>query len=485
MDKIEDITANYFRKEFAIGLLPEIEEAREKALELDAILEWSYDGIWIMDGNGITLRVSKSWEIFADIKREDLIGRSVYDIVNEGYCSDSAAIHVMRELKPVSIIYETKTGRSALATGIPVFDKDGSIWRIISNIRDMTELLSIRRELDRTQGEARRYQEEIRLLREQQLQSDGVVIRSGVMKEVVNFVGRAAQAEATILISGDSGTGKEVLAKSIHKLSKRGERQFIKINCGAIPEALIESELFGYEGGSFTGARQKGKIGLFEMAEGGTLFLDEIGELPLQLQPKLLSALQDHQIYRVGGTIAIDLDVRIIAATNRDLKKMVLEGKFREDLYYRLNVVPVLIPPLRDRKEDILPLMFHFLDEFNKKYKLNKRYSSRVIELMVDYSWPGNVRELENLTERLVVTSPGEEISEEQLPEELKRELELNGTIISESTNLKEATEGLEKHLLKQALERFGTTRKAAAALGIAQPTVVRKARKYGLQVTD
>ncbi|MDQ7092594.1 sigma 54-interacting transcriptional regulator [Desulfosporosinus sp. PR] len=478
MEKMNNTAVNYFNKEFSIGLFPEIEEAREKALELDAILDWSHDGIWIMDGKGMTLRVSKSWEDFAGIKREDMIGRSVYDIVNEGYYSDSAAIHVMQEMKPVSIIYETRTGRDALVTGIPVFDKDGSIWRIVSNIRDMTELLSIKRELEKTQ-------EEIRLLREQQLQSDSLVIRSDGMKEVVNFVSRAAQAEATILILGDSGTGKEVLAKLIHKLSKRGEEQFIKINCGAIPETLIESELFGYEGGSFTGARQKGKIGLFEMAEGGTLFLDEIGEMPLQLQPKLLLAIQDRQVYRVGGTTPINLNVRIIAATNRDLKKMVAEGKFREDLYYRLNVVPVTIPPLRERKEDILPLLFHFLDKFNKKYKLNKRYSSPAINLMVSYSWPGNVRELENLTERLVVTSPGEEICQEQLPEELKRELELTEVVGCESINLKKATESLEKRLLQQALERFGSTRKAAAALGVAQPTVVRKAKKYGLRVTD
>lgn len=463
----------------------ELEELREKARELDAILEWSHDGIWIMDGKGVTLRVSKSWEDFAGIKREHVIGRSVYDIVREGIYSDSAAIHVMQELKPVSIIYETRTGRRALVTGNPVFNEDGSLWRIVSNIRDITELLRIKEELEKTQGVARRFQEEIRLLREQQLQSDGVVIRSRKMANVIDLAGRAAQSDATILILGESGTGKEVVARLIHKLSKRSEGPYIKINCGAIPEALLESELFGYEGGSFTGARRQGKPGLFEMAEGGTLFLDEIGEMPLQLQSKLLLAIQDRQIYRIGGTAPLDLNVRIVAATNRDLKKMVMEGKFRGDLYYRLNVVPIEIPPLRDRKEDIIPLAFHFLDKFNKKYNLNKRFSPRVIELMANYSWPGNVRELENLTERLVVTSPVDEISEEHLPEELKREIEVTGASMEGFVNLKEAIESLEKRLLKQALERYGTTRKAAAALGVAQPTVVRKARKYGLRTCD
>lgn len=466
-------------------LQKELEETREKARELDAILEWSHDGIWIMDGKGITLRVSKSWEDFAGIKREHLIGRSVYDIVREGYYSDSAAIHVMQELKPVNIIYETKTGRRALVTGNPVFNEDGSIWRIVSNIRDITELLSIREELEKTQGVAQRFQEEIRLLREKQLQSDGIVIRSRAMTDLIELAGRAAQAEATILIMGESGTGKEVIAKLIHKLSKRSKGPYIKINCGAIPESLLESELFGYEGGSFTGARKQGKPGLFEMAEGGTLFLDEIGEMPLQLQSKLLLAIQDRQIYRVGGTAPLDLNVRIIAATNRDLKEMVSDGVFRGDLYYRLNVVPLVIPPLSERREDIIPLLFHFLRQFNKKYNMNKRYSPRVIELMAAYSWPGNVRELENLTERLVVTSPDEEIGEEQLPEEFKREINVAGLNTGEFMTLKKAKEDLEKFLIKQALERYGSTRKAASALGIAQPTVVRKAQKYGLKTGD
>lgn len=464
---------------------PELAEAQEKARELDAILEWSHDGIWIMDGQGVTLRVSKSWENFAGIKREHLIGKSVHDIVSEGYYSDSAAIHVMQELRPVSIIYETKTGRRALVTGNPVFNEDGSIWRIVSNIRDITELLNMKEELEKTLGEAQRYQEEVKLLRERQLQSDGVVVRSRAMSDVLDLAGRAARADATILIMGESGTGKEVVARMIHKLSKRSEGPYIKINCGAIPEALLESELFGYEGGSFTGARRQGKPGLFEMADGGTLFLDEIGEMPLQLQSKLLLAIQERQIYRVGGTAPLDLNIRIIAATNRDLKKMVLDGKFRGDLYYRLNVVPLLVPPLRERREDIIPLAFHFLGSFNKKYNLNKRFSPRVIELLSAHTWPGNVRELENLVERLVVTTPCEEIGEEQLPEELRREIEVTGVVAGERVTLKKAREELEKLLLRQALDRHKTTRKAAAALGVAQPTIVRKAKKYGLNVTD
>lgn len=463
----------------------EIEEAREKGRELDAILEWSHDGIWIMDGKGVTLRVSKSWEDFAGIKREKMIGRSVYDIVKEGYYSDSAAIHVMQELKPVNIIYETRTGRRALVTGNPVFNEDGSLWRIVSNIRDITELMSIREELEKTQGVAQRFQEEIRLLREQQLRSDGVIIRSQKMVAVIDLAGRAAQSDATVLVMGDSGTGKEVVARLIHKLSKRSEGPYIKINCGAIPETLLESELFGYEGGSFTGARRQGKPGLFEMAEGGTLFLDEIGEMPLQLQSKLLLAIQDRQIYRVGGTVPLDLNVRIVAATNRDLQAMVAEGKFRGDLYYRLNVIPLLIPPLSERKEDIIPLAFFYFEKFNKKYNFNKRYSPRVVELMSAYSWPGNVRELENLTERLVVTSPGEEIGDEQLPECFNREINITGIASGEVVTLKKATENLEKILIKRALKQCGTTRKAAVALGISQPSVVRKAKKYGLQVND
>ena len=467
------------------GLDAELEVAQEKARELEAILEWSHDGIWIMDGKGVTLRVSKSWEDFAGIEREHMIGRSVYDIVREGYYSDSAAIHVMQEMKPVSIIYETRTGRRALVTGNPVFNEDGSIWRIVSNIRDITDLMNMKEELEKTQGVAQRFQEEVRLLRELQLQLDGMVVRSRAMSDVINMAARAAVADATILITGESGTGKEVVARLIHRMSRRNEGPYIKINCGAIPEALMESELFGYEGGSFTGARRQGKPGFFEMAEGGTLFLDEIGEMPLQLQSKLLLAIQDRRIYRVGGTTPLDLNVRIIAATNRDLKKMVHEGTFRGDLYYRLDVVPLVVPPLADRRDDILPLALQFLDRFNKKYNFKKRFSPQVIERMSVYSWPGNVRELENLTERLVVTSSGEEIEEELLPGEMKREAELTGATTGGPVVLKKVREELEKRLLKQALERYGSTRKAAAALGVTQPTVVRKARKYGLRTGD
>ncbi|MDN5345520.1 MAG: hypothetical protein PWQ18_1634 [Clostridia bacterium] len=461
----------------------QLQEARQKERELEAILEHSHDGIWIMDGGGITLRVSKSWQDFSGIKREEVIGRTVYEIVAEGYYTDSAAIHVIEQRKPVTIIYRTRTGKKALVTATPVFGADGGIWRIISNVRDITELDQYRKELEKSQENNLRFQEELKLLRQQQLESSGIIARSQAMKDVLETAAQTAGSNATILVLGESGVGKDIVARFIHSISARKKGPFIRVNCGAIPETLMESELFGYEEGSFTGARKKGKPGMFELAQGGTLFLDEIGELPLQMQAKLLHVLQDRTIMRVGGVQPLNVDVRIIAATNQDLKTMVEEGKFRQDLYYRLNVIPLYIPPLRQRPDDTFPLLMHFLDKYNKRYNLNKSISSRALELLVKYEWPGNVRELENITERLVLTSPEDMIDIKDLPAFIKEKhmTPLKDFYLSPVGSLKEAREKVEKSMLAWALKRYGSTRKAAAALGVTQPTIVRLAHKYGL----
>lgn len=454
-----------------------LQEALQKEKELEAILENSHDGIWIMDGAGITLGVSKSWEDFSGIARERMIGRSVYEIVTQGYYTDSAAIHVIEQRKPVTIMYETKTGRKALVTATPVFSENGSIWRIISNVRDITELDRYRNELE----ESKRYKEEVKLLRKLQFESGGIVVRSKPMRDVFKLAAQTAGSDATVLILGESGVGKDVVAKYIHKTSNREKGPYIRVNCGAIPESLMESELFGYEEGSFTGARKKGKPGMFELAHGGTLFLDEVGEIPLQMQAKLLHALQDLKVMRVGGMKPIDVDIRVIAATNQDLKAMVERGEFRKDLFYRLNVIPILIPPLKERSDDIIPLVLEFLKKCNDKYNMQKSFSSSALECFVNYKWPGNVRELQNVIERLVLTCSVNIIDSHQLPSFLKENPYLANFHFSGSGSLKEARENLEKSMVSWALDNFGSTRKAAAALGVAQPTVVRMAQKYGL----
>jgi len=463
----------------------QLTEAQQKERELEAILEHSHDGIWIMDGEGKTLRVSKSWEDFSGIKREEVIGRMVHDIVAEGIYTDSAAIHVIEQREPVTIIYRTRTQKAALVTANPVFGTDGSIWRIVSNVRDITELDRYRKELEKSQASSRRFRDELKLLR-QQSESNGIIARSRAMQEVLETATQIAGSEATILISGETGVGKDVVTRYIHNLSA-GNGTLIRVNCGAIPETLMESELFGYEEGSFTGARAKGKPGLFELAQGGTLFLDEVGELPLAMQAKLLHALQDRAIMRVGGVLPINLHVRVIAATNRDLRVMAEEGSFRQDLYYRLNVIPLSIPPLRDRKDDIFPLAMYFLDKLNKKHKTNKSISAMAMERLREHNWPGNIRELENTIERLVLINQGEVIDVRDLHTFIKADEvpPLKDFCITQNGSLRDAREQLDKSMLVWALKRYGSTRKAASALGITQPTVVRLAQKYGLHRAD
>jgi len=456
-------------------LAAKLKLALEKEREFTAAFEHSHDGIWIMDGAGVTLYVNKSWEGFSGIKKEEVVGKTVYEIVAEGYFSDSAAIHVLETREPSTIIYETSTGQKALVTGVPIFSEDGKIWRIVSNVRDITELETLRKELEKTRDIASHYQKELFLIQEEA--SSQVVVRSECMRKLINKISLAARSESTILILGETGVGKEVIARLIHNASPRQKGPFVKVNCGGIPHTLLESELFGFEEGSFTGARRRGKMGMFELANKGTLFLDEIGEVPLELQPKLLHALQDRQIMRIGGTNPIKLDVRIIAATNRDLEKMVAENKFRRDLYYRINIIPLRVPPLRERKEDIVPLAFHFLRQFNQKYGFTKRFSSGFFKYLIEYDWPGNVRELENLVERMVVMTPGEQIEAEHLDAVTQKN--------AKPKSLKNAVELFEKELLLQALKEHGSTYKAARVLGITQPTVVRKAHKYGLKVGD
>lgn len=305
------------------------------------------------------------------------------------------------------------------------------------------------------------------------------------MEQLMKLALRLAQVDSTILVQGESGVGKELIAETIHSSSPRREKSFIKVNCGAIPENLLESELFGYEEGAFTGAKKEGKIGIFELANGGTLFLDEIGELPLNLQVKLLRVLQDREITRVGGLRSIPVDLRIIAGTNQDLRAMVQKRTFREDLFYRLNVVPLLVPPLRDRAEEIPAMVAHFLHKYNQRYSLAKYMTPEVIDVLMGYHWPGNVRELENLVERMVVITPGERITVEDLPLHLAggRGMEQGARIaVSDIVPLRYAVENVEKQLLEKAFARFKTTRKIARELEIDQSTVVRKAAKYGIK---
>lgn len=327
------------------------------------------------------------------------------ELVEKGVFSESVTFKVFEERAPVSVMHEIKTGQTVLSTGHPVFNEEGEIVRVVTTARDVKELNHVKEELNKAKKLSEKYYSELEKLRKQQAKMEDIVVKSGEMKNVMDLAIQMGRVDSTVLITGESGVGKEVVAKAIHQSSERTSGSLIKVNCGAIPDNLLEAELFGYAEGSFTGAKKGGKPGMFELADGGSLFLDEIAELPLNLQVKLLRVLQEEEIIRVGGTKPIKIDVRIIAATNRDLAKMLKEGEFREDLFYRLNVVPIEIPPLRERKEDISQLIFKFLDDFNKKYNKNKKIDLDTINFLESYDWPGNVRELKNLIERFVVIS--------------------------------------------------------------------------------
>ncbi len=464
------------------NLTQELAIVKELNEELDAIIESSFDGLYIADGKGITLRVNKAFEMITGISSEEFLGRDVEDIENTGLVSESVTALALKKREPVTIIqtYE-KTGALTLATGNPVFDKNGKLFRVVSNVRDITELDNLKHKLEQMQTLSQHYQNQLRSLRLQYANTE-VVVNAPCMKELLDTAFRMAQVDSTILIAGESGTGKELIAELIHNNSPRNSEAFIKVNCGAIPDNLLESELFGYEGGAFTGARKEGRHGYLEMANKGTIFLDEIGDLPYNVQVKLLRFLQNKEITRIGGSGPFKVDVRVVAATNRDLLEMVKQKLFREDLYYRLNVVPLNVPPLRDRKEDIPSLVSYFLQRFNRKYHMTKRISPDVVATFIHYDWPGNVRELENLIERLLVVTSGDLISLQALPDHLiPHEDSLPKVVVTGILPYKEAVESLEKQLIEQAYGQFRTTRQMAAQLGVNASTIVRKAAKYGI----
>lgn len=451
------------------------EVLREK--ELDAIFNSSYDGLYITDGEANTLRLNEAFERILGVTAEECMGRNMADLVRNDIFSRSGTLMAIEKRQAVTITLQAKTGKTALVTSTPIFDEHGSIILVVTNVRDISELNDLQDKLEQAEGLNQHYQTE---LQELKLRTQ-CVIHSAKMHDLISMALRVALVDSTVLIQGESGVGKELVANTIHSNSNRKDGPFIKINCGAIPENLLESELFGYEPGAFTGASKHGKAGIFEVASGGTLFLDEIGDLPLGLQVKLLRVIQDMQVVRVGGTKPFNIDVRIFAGTNFNLADMVQKKQFRKDLYYRLNVIPINVPPLRERREDIPVLSQYFLGTFNKKHKLNKRLSNNVIAYFMSYDWPGNVRELQNLIERLVVTSLDNTITLHDVTTWSEIGPVLPGVDESGVMPLQHALETTERKVLQNAFSIYNSTYAVAKALGVSQPTVVRKAAKYGI----
>jgi PAS domain S-box-containing protein len=444
--------------------------------ELETIIEASYDGILVANSEGIALRANNALERLLSISSKQIVDQSLFGKESGEKLAGSIVEQVTKKKKTINSVV-TARGRQLMLTGNPVVNNSGEIERVVVNIRDMTELNVLRLELEQTKELTERYHSELSELKAKLSQQQGIVINSKSMQKTLDLAVRVSQVDSTVLILGESGSGKEVIAKVIHNNSKRANGPFIKVNCGAIPENLLESELFGYQPGAFTGASKDGKLGMFELAHHGTLFLDEIGDLPLQLQVKLLRAIQDREIYRVGGEKPVKIDARILTATNKDLSEMVEQGKFREDLYFRLNVIPINIPPLRDRKEEIIPLIKKFQEKFSQAYELEKEFTPEAMEALLNYSWPGNVRELENVVERLIVTSPGQRIGIDDLPDNISEGQNNNRPMVMVRgiLPLKKAMLEVEKQLLAKAIERYGSAYQAAKILGVNQSTISRK----------
>ncbi|TCP30195.1 PAS domain S-box-containing protein [Scopulibacillus darangshiensis] len=449
--------------------------------ELEQIINQSFDEILVTDGDGVITKVSKKCEELYGLSEEVLIGQKTADLANRHVFTPSLTPVVQKEKKKVSCIQGTRTGKRLYVIGNPIFDDDGEIYRIVFNSREVSEIEMLESRLQQTENLLNQYRTELRQLRQLVSGEKEVVYQSNEMKEVFQLAAKVAPVDSTVLIAGETGVGKGVMARYIHQEGNRNNNKIIEINCGAIPENLIESELFGYEKGAFTGANKAGKKGVIELADGGTLFLDEVADLSLNVQVKLLQFLQDSCFRRVGGNEPIHVNTRIIAATNQDLPQLVKEKKFREDLFYRLNVVPMMIPPLRHRKDDIAVLVDHFLTQLNLKYQMNKRISDDVYQYLLRYHWPGNVRELENLIERLVVTCEGSKVTIEGLPTYLidyKSHIQ-EGIVVKDIIPLKQAVEDLERQLVTQAYLKYKNTYKCAEALQVNQSTVVRKIKKY------
>ncbi|MFZ5634409.1 MAG: sigma 54-interacting transcriptional regulator [Bacillota bacterium] len=461
----------------------ELNSVKQLNNELECIIQSSYDGILITDCRGNIIKANQACERITGRPALDLQGKNMRDVAREGIFPSSIIETVLQKGEAVTRMEETPPGNHLLITASPVKNAGGEIFRVVVNVRDLTELNRLRQELEQSKELSERYQEELTQLRQKQFNQQGLVFNSPKMQEMLKMTLRLAQVDSTVLLLGESGVGKEVIATIIHSHSQRKDGPFIAVNCGAIPADLLESELFGYEKGAFTGANREGKTGMFELANNGTLFLDEIGDLPRDFQVKLLRAIQEREIMRVGGYKPRPINVRIIAATNRNLENLVQEGKFREDLYFRLNVVPLHIPPLRERKEDIIPLAYNFKQKFSKAYKIKKNFSPEAYESLLQYHWPGNVRELENIIERLMVTSPDNTITAGDISPYLFKdsagyspEISVKGIL-----PLKEAVQQVEKQLISNALKQYGSTYRAARALKVDQSTVVRKSNKLGI----
>lgn len=456
---------------------------------LNQLLDVFSDGVCVTDTQGVVLFVNAKHEELTGVPHSSMMGHNVLEFLGKGVFDVVLNPEVLRTGKPVTRVQRLSNGRRLVLEGHPLFDSNGHVAFCVTLMRDESrlqelqakvvfqkELLEVFSKLSNAQKQESRLPE---------------IVQSAAMAHLHAKIHVLAQTDAPVLILGETGVGKDVLARRIHMESGRAERPFIKVDCGSISPQLIETELFGYMGGTFSGANKNGKVGLIEAASTGTVFLDEIGELPIAMQTRLLRFLQDGEVLRVGATTPKKLDVRVIAATNRNLEKAVAEGEFRSDLYYRLKIAVLHIPPLRERHDDILPMAHFFLQFYCRKYGRNMEFSPEAEDAMQHYEWPGNVRELKNMVQGIAVTCSENIIQPSHLPfvsvlsagEEKENALP---AISFDGRTYKEIMKDMEAVILKAAMRKYGSIANVAKELQVDRSTIFRKVKdleKKGVNV--
>ncbi|EGT4179379.1 PAS domain S-box protein, partial [Clostridioides difficile] len=453
------------------------------------ILEASHDEICVSDDKGIIIYCNKAFEENYGLKKEDILGKNVSFLEDSGYSTKSPIPIVLKTKTKFSLEQDTQTGKKLIITATPIFDENGNLEFTVENCRDITELNNIKNKLEDTKKQVKKYKSEVETLYRTALRIEDTVIMDGiVMRPIINTVNHVSKTDVSVLLLGESGTGKSSLARYIHHNSNRSNGPFITINCATISPQLLESELFGYTSGAFTGASTKGKVGLVELANGGTLFLDEIGDIPQNLQAKFLQLIQDRTFTPVGSLKNKKVDIRIISATNVDLVSKVKEKKFREDLYYRLNVIEIKLPPLRERRDNLVEIIKYYFNRYSSDFNLNKTISKEAMDAIANYRFPGNIRELQNIIQKILLTCTDNHITIDDLPNILTKNIhitnngnkthisQINKVIISDSksTNYKNKNfdtliKEYEKNIILDAYEKFGSSYKVAKHLEISQ----------------
>ena len=444
-----------------------------------SILDTISDGVFISDAAGTTLYVNRMYAQLSGMRETELRGKNVRDLVDEGVFDRALNPEVVRTGKPATYMQKLKDGKNVVISGVPVFDEKGGVCLVVTYVRDETRLAQLNEQTGEQRRPIREINDKLLFMAKSQGRDLEPAFTSPAMREVAAELQRYAVTDATVLIMGETGVGKDVFARMTHRWSARKDKILLKVDCGGISEALTESEIFGYAPGAFTGASSKGKPGYFEIADGSTIFLDEIGELPLSMQTRLLRVLQDGEIVRVGSSQPRKVDVRIIAATNRNLEECVEAGTFRRDLFYRLNVGTVRIPPLRERPEDVRVLAEHFLRQFTAKYRKKMTFMDITLDMMARYRWPGNARELQNMVHSLVITRQGPMLSPRDLPSAISGLRDEQGepldAVLMRARPLKDIMAGMEREFLRRAIEVHGSIRKVAEMFQVNRSTIFRK----------